>query len=151
MIIVFCLRYRNSLLLVSLSLLYTAPSSSPLLHSIHRLWFQPWLLMSAMAPQFTQRKTQSPHHSLQGLQAISYFWSHIPLLSPFFTAFWPCWPWCQTWFCLRAFLLDVPSSWIVFPQKYYIFFFFGCTVQPVDHSSPTSDWIHAPCSGSMES
>ena len=54
--------------------------------------------MSAMALQFTQRKTQSPHHSLQGLQALSYFWSHIPLLSPFFTVFWPCWPCCQTCF-----------------------------------------------------
>ena len=78
----------------------------------------------------------------------------FPVTLSFFYCLWPCWPCCRTCFCL-AFLLDVPSSWIVFPQKYDTFFFFFFFLAALcslwDLSSPTRDWTHYPCSGSMGS
>ena len=77
----------------------------------------------------------------------------FPVTLSFFYCLWPCWPCCRTCFCL-AFLLDVPSSWIVFPQKYdtfFFFFFLAALCSLWDLSSPTRDWTHYPCSGSMGS
>ena len=149
MIIVFCLRYRNSLLLVSLSLLqlplllpyfilYTGFGFS------HGSWCLLWLLsLPREKPKVLIIASKGFRPSVTS-DLISLYFLLFSLPSGHADL-------GQTCFCLRAFLLDVASSWIVFPYKYDIFFFFGCTVQHVDHSSPTSDWTHAPCSGSMES